>query len=112
MDEKRDLKIEQIDAKIDEKGEGLNPEGRHGTPSENPTARHLQVAPPPRRPYWNIKHVIGASRNLPSDASFTLEDNVYAGPGLIKSLWLHYKRWWILYTILAAVALAIGLPIL
>jgi len=112
MDEKRDLKIEQIDAIVDEKGEGLNPEGRHSTPNEKPTARHLEVAPPPRRPYWDTKHVIGASRDLPSDASFTSEDNVYARLGLIKSLWLHYKRWWILYTILAAIALAIGLPIL
>ena len=112
MDEKRDLKIEQIDEKIDGKGEGLNPEDRNGTPSGKPTTRHLEVAPPPRKPYWDTKHVIGASRDLPSDASFTSEDNVYARPGLVKRLWLHYKRWWILYTILAIIALAIGLPIL
>jgi len=85
--------------------------GRNITSSESdekPTTRHFERS----KQYWDTKNVIGADRNLPSSGSFTTQDRVQTRPGCIKRLWLHYRRYWKLYTVLAIIGLAIGLPIL
>jgi len=88
-----------------------------GSASEKPEWQHLEETEQnsndvkvPRRPYWDTKYVVGANRNLP-DGSFTSQDELRR-PGLFRRLWLHYKRYWKLYTVLAIIALAAGLPIL
>jgi hypothetical protein len=77
-----------------------------GHSSEKATAKHVEN----KVPYWDTPYVIGASRDLQSSSSIS-KDNVKR-PGCTRRLWLHYKRHWILYTILAVLALAAGLPIL
>jgi len=76
---------------------------------EKATINHVENSAPS---YWDNKHVIGAQRNIDSSASFTTQDQVKLRPGCMKRLWMHYKKYWKLYTALTIVLLAIGLPIL
>jgi hypothetical protein len=82
-------------------------------PSEfEPTTKHLEMigeqSNTSKGPYWDTKHVIGANRNV----STSSEDKVVVRPRFWKRCWSHYRRHWKLYTILAVILLAIGLPIL
>jgi hypothetical protein len=77
-----------------------------GNSSEKATAKHVEN----KVPYWDTPHVIGANREFQSSSSI-LKENAKR-PGFVRRLWLHYKRHCILYTILAVLALAAGLPIL
>lgn len=106
MADKGKLEIETLDAIEHE------PEPAYvGSDSEKPAVKHFEVAK--GEPYWDTKYVIGASANRGvSDQSFTSQDEVRRRPGLIKRLWLHYKRHWKLYGVLTVIGLAIGLPIL
>lgn len=80
----------------------------NGSSSDKATATHLEVAK--SKPYWDSPYVMGAGRR---EGSFTSEDEVVLQrPNIIVRLWRHYKRHWKLYTVLAVIGLAIGLPIL
>lgn len=86
----------------------LENEDTNGSFSEKATATHLEVAK--RKPYWDSPYVMGAGRR---EGSFTSEDEVvFRRPNVVVRLWRHHKRHWKLYTVLAIIALAIGLPIL
>jgi hypothetical protein len=107
MSEKGKIKDEDIEVTQEEQGSSSEkPEWRHLEETEQ-NSNHVKV---PRRPYWDTKYVVGANRNLP-DGSFTSQDELRR-PGLFRRLWIHYKRYWKLYTVLAIIALAAGLPIL
>jgi hypothetical protein len=107
MSEKGKINDEDIEVTQEEQGSSSEkPEWRHLEETDQ-TSSHAKVS---RRPYWDTKHVVGASRNLP-DGSFTTQDELRR-PGLIRRLWLHYKRFWKLYTVLVIIGLAAGLPVL
>lgn len=100
---------------MDEKGKGkwpLEAEATESSSSEKPTATHLEDAKGGRDPYWDNQHVIGASRNLPGDSPLTAQDRLDPTPGRMRRLARHYKRHWKLYTLIAIILLAIGLPIM
>ncbi|KAF2499481.1 hypothetical protein BU16DRAFT_579038 [Lophium mytilinum] len=80
-----------------------------------------------------VKQWVGASRNLPSDGKYEeyeTDEDLNSGspqkiesnqkviemdqvkPSMTRSLWWHYKRYWVCYLMLGVIALAIGLPIL
>lgn len=78
-------------------------------PGDKPTIDHVEHA---KQPYWDTEEVIGAQRNLTRSSS-TEEDKVQTKrPGCMMRFWLHYKRHWKLYTVLAILGAAILLPIL
>ena len=81
-------------------------------PTQEPSWNHASTdRKPAREPYWDTPYVIGASRKISSDEYAPQEKTVRA-PGLWKRLWLHYKRYWILYAIAGAIFLAVFLPVL
>ena len=67
-----------------------------GSPKEDGTAKEISPG--------------ASAQHVEEEAAATEEQR--ARPGLFKRMWLHYKRYWIWYTIAAVIFLAIFLPVL
>jgi hypothetical protein len=85
-------------------------------PTQKPSWNHVEEASTDKKaaiePYWDTPYVIGATRNLSSDEYSPSQEKAPRKPGFWKRLWLHYKRYWILYAIAGVIFLAVFLPVL
>lgn len=93
-----DKKKETMEVEVNEKG---------GT-------EHVEYSSKPvlKKYYWDTKDVVGADRHMGPDTPFTQQDEVVVRRGFFKRKWLHYKRYWMLYTPALIVLAAGGLTIL
>jgi len=93
----------------------ISPTNSVSKTNEKPAWGHfeedVEITKEPRKQYWDTMEVVGARRQL-SSVNSSQEKRDAPRPGFFRRIYLHVRRYWILYSVALLVFLAIILPIL